>query len=92
MNPAITIPVSPVTTASTVPVGSKLDRILEDVTSYGEILAELASVVPSPVQAFAPFALKLLQIANAAIQAHATSSGQTVDQVVAKLHQEALLP
>ena len=53
-----------------------------------EVATEVMASVPSPVSAFAGIALKLEQLSQAALAAHAASKGMTVDQVIAQLKQE----
>lgn len=52
-----------------------------------EVATEIMAVVPSPVLPFAGVALSLEQIVGAAISAQAASRGQTVQEVIAQLHQ-----
>lgn len=66
---------------------STVQKILDDALLATDIIASVASVVPSPAQPFALLALKLLPLAQSAIAAHAATTGQSVDQVIAQLHQ-----
>ena len=76
---------APPKVASTPMTTSVFDKILLGL----EIATEVMAVVPSPAMPFAAIALKLEQIIGASIKAKAAASGQTVEQVIAQLHQIA---
>lgn len=80
-------PAPPPATSTTVTT-SVFDKILLGL----EIATEVMAVVPTPFAPFAPIALKLESIIGAAIAAKAAASGQTVDQVIAQLHQITPVP
>ncbi len=55
-------------------------------------LTAAVAVVPSPATPYAALALQLEQIVAASIAALAASKGQTVEQVIAQLHQIQPVP
>lgn len=60
---------------------------LETVLIYLEAVTEVAAVVPSPAAPFAPLALQIEKILQAAVHAKAATTGKTVEEVIAQLHQ-----
>jgi hypothetical protein len=77
--------------ATTPPVPSKLQTILSDILTYTEIVTEVAAAVPG-ISGLATIALNYEKIAQAALAGLSASSGQTVAQVIAQLHQETPVP
>jgi hypothetical protein len=84
------VPVTPTPTAQV--AMTTTNSIFDKILTYLEVATEIMSVVPSPAQPFAPIALSLEKIIGGAIAAKAAATGQTVDQVIAQLHQIAPIP
>ena len=64
----------------------------QTVLAYLEGITAAVAVVPSPATPFAALALELEKIVGSSIAALAASKGQTVDQVIAQLHQIQPVP
>lgn len=60
----------------------KLDSILAHLQAITEVLAAF----PSPAQVPAGLAVAIEKIVQAALRAHAASTGKTVEQVISELH------
>lgn len=58
-----------------------------EILAWIEGVTAAISVVPSPAAPFALVAVELEKIVGSSIAALAASKGQTVDQVIAQLHQ-----
>jgi hypothetical protein len=67
-------------------------NIFDKILLMLETATTVMSTVPSPVAPFAGIALQLEKIVGAAIAAHAASTGKTVEEVIAGLHDIALIP
>ena len=64
----------------------------QTVLAYLEGITAAVAVVPSPATPFAALALELEKIVGSSIAALAASKGQTVEQVIAQLHQIQPVP
>jgi len=62
------------------------------VLAWLEGVTAAVAVVPSPATPFAALALELEKIVGSSIAALAASKGQTVEQVIAQLHQIQSVP
>lgn len=60
---------------------------LQSILGYLQIATEIMAVVPSPAMPFAGIALQFEAIVQAALKAHAASTGKTVEEIIAQLHQ-----
>jgi len=58
----------------------------QSILAFLQAATAIMGAVPSPAQPFAAIALMLEKIVQAAIQAHAASTGKTVDEIIAQLH------
>lgn len=67
---------------------NRLDTFL----AYLEGVTAVIAAVPSPASVPAALALQIEKIFRASLQAHAASSGQTVEEVIAKLHKIEPIP
>ena len=63
-----------------------------EILAWIEGVTAAVAVVPSPATPFAALALELEKIVGSSIAALAASKGQTVDQVIAQLHQIQPVP
>ena len=64
----------------------------QTVLAYLEGITAAVAIVPSPATPFAALALELEKIVGSSIAALAASKGQTVEQVIAQLHQIQPVP
>lgn len=60
-------------------------KTFESILSVLQATAQVMTMVPNPGSAFAGIAVIIGKIVQASIQAHAASTGQTVEEVIAKL-------
>ncbi len=59
---------------------------LNSILAYLQAVTEVVAAFPSPAAVPAGMALAIEKILQAAIKAHAASSGKTVEQIIADLH------